>query len=138
MKNILRYSNFIKESENIGVINFLDDIIAKYKGSKQEILKLVKSNLKRLNKEESIDNIKNLFGDLITNGLAKGTIIELVDSKEFYQKYKVEIDNTLKSIGWFDQSPSNNKIYSVDEFYKASFNKWFLVIINELNSEIFQ
>jgi hypothetical protein len=114
MKHIQKYNNFILEDVDT-------DMISKYQDLKEEIKEMIK---KSLNSED--DSVISEFITSFIKAPEDNKIEGLIndsDIYEFYLKWRNDIDDILGDINFFDEVPSEIKVYSLYDYIIQGTNK---------------
>lgn len=138
---IKRYDNFIdfsngKLTESTGE-TFFNNFLSKQSGLNKVILELVKKNIS----DDDIEALKSTFDQLVNMGLESGIIKDLLTSDDIYNFYKKNpklIDDMLKSIGWFEQSPMSNEIFNLNDFLIIGVKTCIKAVFNDIYKALFQ
>ncbi len=134
---IKRYDDFIdKLTESTGE-TFFNNFVSKQSGLNKIILELVKKNIS----DDDIEALKGTFDQLINMGLESGIIKDLLTTDDIYNFYKKNpqlIDDSLKAIGWFEQSPMSNDIFNLNDFLIVGVKTCIKVSLNDIYKSLFQ
>jgi hypothetical protein len=133
MKHIFKFIDYLKESneEDIDITSSSEPVQEKdYTDLKEEIVDMIKSSLK--------SDDEKLFNDFVTatikdpdNSQIEGLINDS-DIYEFYLKWRNEIDEVLSDINFYDDIPSEIKVYSLYDYIIKGTNKAISEVISKL------
>lgn len=124
MKHIQKYFNYIKEDIDT-------DNTDKYQDLKSEIIEMIKTSL---NSED--DDVFSEFIKSFTKSPEDNKIEGLIndsDIYEFYLKWRNDIDDILGDINFFDEVPSELKVYSLYDYIIKGTNKAVEEIVSTID-----
>ena len=126
MKHIFNYKLFIKEDADTEEV--VDD--SKYSDLKSEVLEMVERSVNTSDNKTKEDFIEAYKKDPESSQIEG--LINDADIYEFYLKWRNDIDDILSTINFFDEVPSENKVYSLYEYIINGTKKAVSEIISNL------
>lgn len=112
---ILNFYNYIKEDKEEDDIKSTDTWDAnEYEDLQEEISEMIKKSLK--SEDEKV------FNDFIESSIKEPEDVQIEglindsDIYEFYLKWRNEIDDVLSDINYYDEVPSENKVFSLYDY----------------------
>ena len=112
--NILKYSDY-SINENLGD-ELKDKLSNKYLSLKRGIILLIEKNLGNSKTTESLIGVLEKVRNTGINNTKIVGFIENADIINFYLKYQADIDDLLHDEKYFDIKPSDNAVFSLNEF----------------------
>ena len=112
---LLNFYNYIKEDKEEDDIKSTDTWDAnEYEDLQEEISEMIKKSLK--SEDEKV------FNDFIESSIKEPEDVQIEglindsDIYEFYLKWRNEIDDVLSDINYYDEVPSENKVFSLYDY----------------------
>ena len=112
---ILNFYNYINEDKEEDDIKSTDTWDAnEYEDLQEEISEMIKKSLK--SEDEKV------FNDFIESSIKEPEDVQIEglindsDIYEFYLKWRNEIDDVLSDINYYDEVPSENKVFSLYDY----------------------
>ena len=115
MKHIQKYSNYLLEQVDE------ESDLNKYSDSKEELTEMIKKSLNSEDSEVVSEFIKSFIKSPEDNKIEG--LINDSDIYEFYLKWRNDIDDILSDINFFDEVPSELKVYSLYDYIIKGTNK---------------
>lgn len=112
--NILKFSDY-SINENLGD-ELKDKLSNKYLSLKRGIILLIEKNLGNSKTTESLIGMLEKVRNTGINNTKIIGFIENADIINFYLKYQADIDDLLHDEKYFDIKPSDNAVFSLNEF----------------------
>ena len=115
MKHIQKYSNYLLEQVDE------ESDLNKYSDLKEELTEMIKKSLNSEDSEVVSEFIKSFIKSPEDNKIEG--LINDSDIYEFYLKWRNDIDDILSDINFFDEVPSELKVYSLYDYIIKGTNK---------------
>ena len=129
----IRFRDLLHESLDD---QFKDKLDEKYKSLKRGTLALLEETI---DDTEKLVNVQNFIDSYIKDP-EKNTLVGFVDDAEiynFYLKFQGNIDEICSDYEYFDESPSENNIFSLYNFIVHGTKFAVYKIMNILSDELF-
>ena len=115
MKHIQKYSNYLLEQVDE------ESDLNKYSDLKEELTEMIKKSLNSEDSEVVSEFIKSFIKSPEDNKIEG--LVNDSDIYEFYLKWRNDIDDILSDINFFDEVPSELKVYSLYDYIIKGTNK---------------
>lgn len=128
MNYLIKYNKFNEDKDDDITDEYSDK---NYSDIKSEISDMIKSSLKSEDSnvyKEFIEAYKKSPEDNQIEGLINDS-----DIYEFYLKWRNDIDDILSSINYYDEIPSENKVYSLYDYIISGTKKSIIEVINMIS-----
>jgi hypothetical protein len=113
MKYLSKFSSYIKEAKD-ETEEVKSPDADEYKDLQEEITELIKKSLKSEDEKVFDDFIESSTKD--PDEVQIESLINDSDIYDFYLKWRNEIDDVLSDINYYDNIPSENKVFSLYDY----------------------
>lgn len=139
MMKIEKFNNFLIEKLDYSDIK--DRLENDYNDFKLDLIEMIEDSLKGSTDTVNMIDIENFISDYISSGKDANMIDGLIEDNDifnFYLKYQSDIDELLNDSGYMGKSPKDNNVYSLYDVIIDGTKESILLIINNINNEIFK
>lgn len=114
--NVLNFSQFIKEQLETNPEELNPPIVDKFSGIKKYLVKLIVTDTDISNAEKQLIQFLAKIEDEGSNDIAITGLTEDADYYELFLTYRVEIDEKLNTLDFFEKVPSDSSIFSLYDY----------------------
>jgi hypothetical protein len=136
---IEKYHSFLNEALNFD--DFKSKLSDENTEIKKDLLDLIKETLEETNPEINAIDVQDFISDYIAGGKESNMIDKLISDNDifnFYLKHQAEIDELLNNLGYLDESPKDNDVYSLYDIVIDGTKESVLSSMKKIKKEIFK
>jgi hypothetical protein len=130
MKHISKFLQYLKEGDEIELSEVESTNSSEFTDLKEEIIDMIKNSIKSDDEKVYDDFIEAAIKD--TESFQIEGLINDSDVYEFYLKWRNEIDDILSDINFFDETPSEIKVFSLYDYIIQGTKKSVLEVISTI------